>query len=117
MVNRDSSGFINSVSVGSVGKTSSFVKKCHFDGKPCSYPSCDFLDSEGNVRICSRHKNRGGFHLRRNLASPVVPLFNKHLRVKGFLFTVFFGTSLLCVYGVRFVCWACAVGIQQRGGF
>lgn len=110
------SSFENKGSFVSVGVISA-PKLCHFDGKNCCYLKCDFLDSQGNVRICRRHKNRGGFHLQRSLALPVVPVFNKHSRIKGFLFTVFFFASLLCVCGMRFCGWACAVNIQQRGGF
>lgn len=78
---------------------SSNVKYCQFDNKLCSFSSCDFLDSQGNVRICRRHKNHGGFHLRRSLASPVVPVFNKHLRLFVFLCSL----SVESVLGVGLV--------------
>lgn len=87
MVEQSKSDFVKGYS-GSVGETCFSLKYCPSDGKLCSNSSCDFLDSNGNVRICRRHKNRGGFHLRRRLALPVVPVFNKHLRLFVFILSV-----------------------------
>jgi hypothetical protein len=98
----DVSGVSNSVT----------VKYCSHDGEPCCYSSCDFLDSRGHVRICRRHKNRGGFHLRRGKASSVAPIFNKHLRIIGFLFTVF--SSSVSFGIVRFDGWSAILSETER---
>jgi hypothetical protein len=54
------------------------TKICPWDGGVCSNVSCDSLDSMGSVRVCSRHRNRNGFHVSRIQVSPVVSIFNKH---------------------------------------
>jgi hypothetical protein len=53
-------------------------KICRYDGGVCSNVSCNFLDSMGDVHVCSRHRNRSGFHLSRIQVSPVVSVFSKH---------------------------------------
>lgn len=36
------------------------TKICCFDGKICSFASCDYLDSMGDVHVCFRHRNPSG---------------------------------------------------------
>ena len=55
-------------------------KICPWDGGVCPNVSCNYLDGVGNVCICSRHRNREGFHLSRTRVLSVVPIFNKHGR-------------------------------------
>jgi len=91
---------------------SCLVTKLCSDGKPCFYASCSFVDALGRVHFCRRHdKRRNGFHVLRQV-SPVVSIFNKHLRslkLPKFLFC-----TLPCVCGMRFGVGAYAVGIYGR---
>jgi hypothetical protein len=73
------------------------TKICRFDGKICRFASCSYVDSMGNVRACSRLKNRSGFHALRRQVSPVVSIFNKHLRL--FVFVCFVSCGFAVVVG------------------
>jgi hypothetical protein len=54
------------------------TKICVWDGGVCSGVSCSSLDLLGDVQVCSRHRNRSGFHVSRIRGFSVVPVFSKH---------------------------------------
>jgi hypothetical protein len=100
-------------------------KICPWDGRFCSFVSCDFVEVTGNVRVCSRHKNKHGFHVSRNQVLPVASIFNKHVRisVRGFGFqlskflcclerTLSLGVSVYLVAGVCFEIFTQGTGVQ-----
>lgn len=48
------------------------MKKCRFDPEiRCFWPSCDFVDSRGNIRVCKHFLNPFG-RFRRRKVSPVL---------------------------------------------
>lgn len=56
---------------------------CFTTGRICLFPSCNFIDSCGNVQICEHIRNPSGFHRRRMIKPVLVSVMSKHALRRG----------------------------------